>query len=330
MSSLYHPVKIGSLSLDGNLFLAPVAGYSDKSFRSVCREFGADFAYTEMVSAEALTRGSDKTEAIMSRGHNEDKYAVQVFGGVPETVAKASRMILEQTHCECIDINGGCPVPKIIKSGAGSSLTRDPELLYKIVKAVAEEVGGEVPVTVKFRTGWDEEHITFLDCADAAIKAGASAVTLHGRTKAQGYEGKARWDRIRQLVEFVAGRIPVFGNGDAFTPEDAKVMLEQTGCDGVMFARGAMGNPFLFAKTREFLTKGTVTEIPVNLRISAGFKELEMLVADRGEEAACREMRKRFCAYSKGIEGGGALRKVIVSANTVSDYQTIFRDFGIN
>jgi len=325
--NLYHPVKIGSLTLDGNLFLAPVAGYSDRSFRSICKDCGADFAYTEMVSAEALTRGSEKTEGIMARAPNEDKYAVQIFGGVPETVAKAARMVLDRTHAECIDINGGCPVPKIIKSGAGSSLTKDPDLLYRIVKAVTDEVDGEVPVTVKVRTGWDSEHITFLDCADAALKAGASAITLHGRTKAQGYEGKADWSKIRQLVEFVDKRIPVFGNGDAFTPEDAKRMLEETGCDGVMFARGAMGNPFIFTKTREFLTKGTITEIATEARIAYGFKELDLLVEERGEEAACREMRKRFCAYSKGIEGGGALRKVIVSANTVEDYRSIFREF---
>lgn len=328
--NLYHPVKIGSLTLDGNLFLAPVAGYSDRAFRSICKDCGADFAYTEMVSAEALTRGSEKTEGIMARAPNEDKYAVQIFGGIPETMAKAARMVLDRTHTECIDINGGCPVPKIIKSGAGSSLTKDPDLLYRIVKAVADEVDGEVPVTVKVRTGWDSEHITFLDCADAAIKAGASAITLHGRTKAQGYEGNADWSKIKQLVEFVNGRIPVFGNGDAFSPEAAKRMLEETGCDGVMFARGAMGNPFIFSKTREFLTKGTITEISTQARIEYGFKELDLLVEERGEEAACREMRKRFCAYSKGIEGGGALRKVIVSANTVEDYHSIFREFKLN
>ena len=329
--SLYHPVKIGNLSLPGNLFLAPVAGYSDRAFRSICAECGADFAYTEMVSSEALTRNNEKTENLMSRAPNEKAYAVQIFGGNPGTMADAARIVLERTSAECIDINGGCPVPKIIKSNAGSALTRDPEHLYKIVSAVVEAVEGRVPVTVKFRLGWDSENITWKECAEAAIKAGSAAVTMHGRTRAQGYEGKSDWNALSELVKFVreksGGTIPVFGSGDAFTPEDAKRMLETTGVDAVMFARGAMGNPFLFTKTREFLTKGTITEIPVEKRIQAGFRELELLVQDHGEIAACREARKRFCAYSKGLEGSAALRKEIVAAETVEDYRTAFKNY---
>ena len=348
--ALYHPVQIGSLSLSGNLFLAPVAGYSDRAFRSICAECGADFAYTEMVSSEALTRNNEKTETLMKRAPNETAYAVQIFGGNPETMANAARIVLERTSWECIDINGGCPVPKIIKSNAGSALTRDPEHLFKIVSSVVEAVKNydgkrlnragetvayetEVPVTVKFRLGWDAEHITWKECAEAAIKAGASAITMHGRTRAQGYEGKSDWEALAELVKFVAEKtagskkIPVFGSGDAFTPEDAKRMLEQTGVDAVMFARGAMGNPFLFTKTHEFLTNGTITEIPVEQRIQAGFRELDLLVQDIGELSACRESRKRFCAYSKGLEGGAALRKEIVSAESVADYRNIFASF---
>jgi nifR3 family TIM-barrel protein len=328
---LYHPVKIGKLSLPGNLFLAPVAGYSDRAFRSICAECGADFAYTEMVSSEALTRNNEKTENLMSRAPNEKAYAVQIFGGNPETMANAARIVLERTTAECIDINGGCPVPKIIKSNAGSALTRDPEHLYKIVSAVVEAVEERVPVTVKFRLGWDAEHITWKECAEAALKAGAAAITMHGRTRAQGYEGKSDWNALAELVKFVHektdSKIPVFGSGDAFTLEDAKRMLEQTGVDAVMFARGAMGNPFLFTKTREFLTKGTITEVPVEQRIQAGFRELALLVEDMGELAACRDARKRFCAYSKGLEGGAALRKEIVAAESVSAYKAIFSKY---
>ncbi len=345
MPELYHPVKIGNLTLDGNLFLAPVAGYSDRAFRSICTDFGADFAYTEMVSSEALTRGSEKTEALMRRAPNENHYAVQIFGGIPETMANAARMVLERTSCECIDINAGCPVPKIIKSGAGSELTKNPDKLYSIVKAVVEaaknydgkrtdkngnlvDYSGEiVPVTVKIRLGWDSEHITWKECAEAAIKAGASAITMHGRTRAQGYEGKANWNAIAELVKFVNKRIPVFGNGDAFTPEDAKNMLEQTGCDGVMFARGAMGNPFIFKRTREFLQTGKITEIDMSEKIRAGFRELELLTTDMGEKGACLEMRKRFCAYTKGIEGSAALRKELVNSNTVEDYKNVLKNY---
>ena len=218
--NLYHPVQIGNLSLSGNLFLAPVAGYSDRAFRSICAECGADFAYTEMVSSEALTRNNEKTETLMKRAPNENAYAVQIFGGNPETMANAARIVLERTSCECIDINGGCPVPKIIKSNAGSALTRDPEHLYKIVSSVVEAVKNydgkrldrndeillynmQVPVTVKFRLGWDSDNITWKECAEAAIKAGASAITMHGRTRAQGYEGKSDWNALAELVKFV-------------------------------------------------------------------------------------------------------------------------------
>lgn len=346
---LYHPVKIGPLELDGNLFLAPVAGYSDRAFRTVCVKGGANFCYTEMVSAEALTRGSSKTQGLMNRAPNEKSYAVQIFGGTEEVMRNAARLVLEKTTAECIDINGGCPVPKIIKSGAGSALTRNPEHLYKIVKAVVDSVqnydgprpsyqdswadrqvpaGQNVPVTIKIRSGWDNDSITWKEAALAAIEAGAAAITIHPRTRAQGYEGKADWSIMAELVKLVNKRIPVFGSGDVFTPQDAKAMLEQTGCDGVMFARGAMGHPFIFGQTRDLITKGEFTEAPLAARIEAGFEELEILCADLGEEVACREMRKRFCAYSKGIEGGAAVRARIVQASTKQDYREIFANQG--
>lgn len=325
--SLYHPVKIGSLSLDGNVFLAPVAGYSDRAFRSICADCGADFAYTEMVSAEALTRNNLKTEQLMARAPNEKAYAVQIFGGKGQTMADAARIVLEKTTAECIDINGGCPVPKIIKSGAGSNLTANPTLLYDIVSSVVKAVDGRVPVTIKIRTGWDAEHITWKDCAQAALDAGAAAITLHGRTRAQGYEGKADWGKLAELVEFINGRIPVFGSGDVFSPEAAKQMIEQTGCDGIMLARGAMGNPFIFTKIRQFLKTGSYQEIPTRDRIEAGFRELDLLVQDFGEKGACLEMRKRFCAYSRGIDGGAALRKQLVAAESVEEYKNIFNSF---
>ena len=325
--SLYHPVKIGSLSLDGNVFLAPVAGYSDRAFRSICADCGADFAYTEMVSAEALTRNNLKTEQLMARAPNEKAYAVQIFGGKGQTMADAARIVLEKTTAECIDINGGCPVPKIIKSGAGSNLTANPTLLYDIVSSVVKAVDGRVPVTIKIRTGWDAEHITWKDCAQAALDAGAAAITLHGRTRAQGYEGKADWGKLAELVEFINGRIPVFGSGDVFSPEAAKQMIEQTNCDGIMLARGAMGNPFIFTKIRQFLKTGSYQEIPTGERIEAGFRELDLLVQDFGEKGACLEMRKRFCAYSRGIDGGAALRKQLVAAESVEEYKNIFNSF---
>lgn len=321
---LYHPVKIGSIELNGNLFLAPVAGYSDRSFRSICIAKGASFTYTEMVSAEALTRNNLKTEVLMRRADNEKVYSVQIFGGEPERMADAAQIVLEKTNCECIDINCGCPVPKIVKTGAGSFLTQNPSQLGKIAKAVVDSVKGRCAVTVKIRSGWDESSITYKEAAAEALNAGVQAITMHPRTKAQGYEGKSDWNKLKELVRLVDGQVPVFGSGDLFTPEDAKRMLEETGLDGVMFARGAMGNPFIFTKTIQLLTTGSYEEIPVSERLKTAFDELIMLAADTNELNACMEMRKRFCAYSKGISGGSELRQRTVHASSIEEYHSIF------
>jgi tRNA-dihydrouridine synthase B len=338
-NELYHPVRIGSLVLSGNLFLAPVAGYSDRAFRSLCVECGASFTYTEMVSAEALVRNSVKTELLMMRAENEKSYAVQLFGGEADRIAAATLIVLEKTNPECIDINAGCPVPKIIKTGAGSCLTRDPAKLNEITQATvaatvahAKSANREpVPVTVKIRSGWDDSNLSWKEAALAAIEGGAAAITLHPRTKAQGYEGKSRWDLLALLSEEIHNRypdVPVFGSGDLFSPEAARQMLRETGCDGVMFARGAMGNPFIFTQTRDLLTTGSYAEIPAQTKMNSGWKELLLLVTDAGEALACREMRKRFCSYSKGIEGGAPLRAELVHATTVEEYRQVLEKHG--
>lgn len=338
---LYHPVSIGGLTIPGNLFLAPVAGYSDRAFRSVCREGGANFAYTEMVSAEALVRGSGKTRQLMVRASNEELYAVQLFGGTPEVMGQAVEQVLSQDDQEVvpelIDINAGCPVPKITKTGAGSSLTRNPEQLHKVVAAAVKASSSlgdrAVPVTIKIRSGWDAQTITWKEAALAALEAGAAALTIHARTRAQGYEGTADWSILAQLVELVReksnGTVPVFGSGDIFSPEDAHRMLAETGCQGVMFARGAMGNPFIFIQTRQLLESGSYEDIEPSRRIRAGIHELQCLIQDVGEEAACRQMRKRFCAYSKGVPGGSRLRASIVAASTEADYISLFQGEGL-
>jgi len=322
MTQFYHPVKVGNLEIPGNLFLAPVAGYSDRAFRGICRNCGADFTYTEMVSAEALVRGSDKTAELLSRAENEDIYAVQIFGGNPDSIAGAVKIVKKTVAPEIIDINAGCPVPKIIKSGAGSALTKEPEKLFQIVKS-AVAAAEETPVTVKIRSGWDASNLTWKEAALAATEAGASAVTLHARTKAQGYEGKADWSLLRQLVETIGGSVPVFGSGDVFSPQDARRMMQETGCDAVMFARGAMGNPFIFTAAKALLQTGEIPVIPATYRLETALKELKALIAAKGEKAACREMRKRFCCYSKGIPGAAAIRKNIVTAETENDYMIV-------
>ena len=333
MSELYKPIRIKNIDLKGNLFLAPVAGYSDMAFRSVCIENGACFTYTEMVSAEALVRKNLKTEILMRRACNEKVYSVQIFGPEAQIMKDAADIVLKKTDCECIDINCGCPVPKIVKTGAGSALTRDPDRLYKVAKAVVE-AAGEKAVTVKIRSGWEKFQITWKEAAQAALEAGVSAITIHPRTRAQGYEGHSDWTIMKALVDYVGDwnkshckngiKIPVFGSGDLFKPEDAKKMLEETGADAVMFARGAMGNPFIFKDATSLLQDGSYEPVAPDIRIKTGFAELERLVKETEEKHACMEMRKRFAAYSKGIQNGAALRLQIVHASTVDDYKKIF------
>lgn len=332
---LYHPVKAGNLEIPGNLFLAPVAGYSDRAFRSVCAAWGADFAFTEMVSAEALVRASEKTAGLMEKGKAEKLYGIQLFGSNPGVMAKAVELVLSRYEPAVIDVNCGCPVPKIVKSNSGSYLTRSPDLLKAIVKAMVEKIsslGFCCPVSVKIRSGWDSSSLSWHEAAFAALEAGAAMVGFHPRTKAQGYSGKADWSLLAELSEDVHSSfpgVPVIGSGDLFSPEDALAMLRETSCDGVMFARGAMGNPFIFSMTKELLTKGSYTPVSCGQKISTAFMELTELVWDKGEKTACREMRKRFCAYVKGFPGSAEVRNLIVQAETVEDYRKIFMEKGL-
>jgi nifR3 family TIM-barrel protein len=338
--SLYHPVKIGSLNLDGNLFLAPVAGYTDRAFRSICSEMGADLTFTELASAEALTRGGKATFNLVRRGENEKRYVIQIFGHDPQTMYKAA-LALTAFNPEAVDINCGCPVPKVVKTGAGSALMKEPDRLGRVVEAVVMAVNSMgpsregIPVTVKMRSGWDSQHINYYECARIAAEAGASMVTLHPRTKAQGYGGKSDWSHIADLASRL--KIPVAGSGDLFSPEDAGRMLKETGCAAVMFARGAEGNPFIFPATKSFLLSGG-RELPFpsfEEKLAAAFRHLAMLSEDIGKKAACLEMRKQFCAYTKaapgttGQAGSSSLRKRLVEASTIEDFTEIFSDFPI-
>ncbi|AEJ18331.1 tRNA dihydrouridine synthase DusB [Gracilinema caldarium] len=322
-SSFYRSISIGTLELEGNLFLAPVAGYSDRAFRSVCIELGANFTCTELISSEALIRDAKKSEYLMKRADNEKAYAIQLFGSDPEVMYQAA-LRLASYHPEVVDINCGCPVPKVVKTGAGSALMRDLNRLGKIVAAVvraSREALGGVPVTVKIRSGWDEKSINYREAAAIAVENGAALVALHARTRAQGYAGKAQWEHIADLASRLT--VPVVGSGDLFSPEDALRMLQETGCAAVMFARGAMGNPFIFTETRALIEIGTYTPVPPKERIQTGFTQLKRLATDIGESTACKEMRKQFCAYTKGIEGGAALRNELVHAETILQFQEI-------
>ena len=326
--SLYRPVKIGSLQLDGNLFLAPVAGYTDRAFRSLCVEQGADFSFTELISAEALSRNPKSSElGIFARSQvregNEAPYAIQLFGSDPDSIYRAA-VIIAPLRPSAIDINAGCPVPKVVKSGAGSALMKNPANIGRVVEAAvraSQASHNGIPVTIKMRSGWDSQSINYAECARIAVEAGASMVSLHSRTRAQGYGGKSDWTHLADLVSRLS--VPVTGSGDLYTPEDAQKMLQETGCAAVMFARGAMGNPFIFSQTKLFLETGSWTGTPYETRMEAAMRHLEMLALDIGERTACLEMRKQFCSYTKGVQGGAALREKVVHASTIEEYRQI-------
>ncbi|MBN2050948.1 MAG: tRNA dihydrouridine synthase DusB [Spirochaetales bacterium] len=328
MKQLYHPVTLGSLKIPGNLFLAPVAGFSDAPFRTVrvCR--GANLAYTEMISCEGICRENKKTLDLLLPDPEEGSPAVQLFGSDPGRVARAAERILPYLP-PLIDLNCGCPVPKVVKTGAGSALMKDPPLIGRIVSALRKALDrsghGNIPITVKLRSGWDAQSITFLDAALAAVDAGVSMITLHPRTRSQGYSGTSDWNLIGRLKERIP--VPVFGSGDLFTPAAAKAMLLQTGCDGLMFARGAMADPFIFSRTRSLLETGELPGNPSKEELLEAMEQhLEAALQFYGEEAACRIMRKHFCSYTKGLPGGGEIRKRVSTAVTRKEYTNLLQE----
>ena len=321
--SLFHPVRIGKITIPGNLFLAPLAGFTDKAFRSICISNGASFTYSEMVSAEALARKSEKTQLLMERALNEIFLGIQIFLPDADTAKRALPEILK-ANPTVIDINCGCPVPKVVKNNAGAALMHFPEKIEEIVKTIVSET--DIPVTVKFRTGWDANSINYLEFAESAVKGGASLLTMHARTRSQGYSGEASWDDLMILKSNFD--IPIIGSGNIFTPEDAVRMLESTNIDGVLFARGAIGNPFIFNRTKSLLQTGISNPAPeMDTKIKTAWKHLSLNIEYKGEKTACREMKKQLCSYTKGEAGSAALRNRIVHAENLGDYREIFQEY---
>lgn len=296
--------------------LAPLAGYSDKAFRQLAREHGADIAVTEMVSAEGLARDSRKTEALLERGDGEDRLIIQIFAPSADPVRRAMERLLDFRPTG-IDINCGCPVPKVVKTGAGSALMKDPERMAEMVRAITECT--DIPVSVKFRLGWDSSSINYMEFAEKAIEAGASALTLHARTRAQGYSGYADWEAFRNLSEHFKGEAILYGSGDMLTPDDAIKALDY-GLDGIMFARGAIGNPFIFRQTRDLMEKGTY-ELPTpREKAETAIRHLDLMIRYFGEDLAAREMRKHMMSYLKGIEGSSRIKSSITKASCRDQY----------
>lgn len=293
-------MQIGSVTLAGRLALAPMAGVTDLAFRQICREHGAALTVTEMVSTKALCYQDRKTPRLLALGEDEHPAAAQVFGHEPETMAEGAKIARAVSGCDIIDINMGCPAPKIVNNGDGSALMRDPALAARVIEAVVKAV--DVPVTVKFRKGWDEKSVNCVEFARMAEAAGAAAITIHGRTRAQQYSGKADWDAIRAVKQAVS--IPVFANGDVAEPADAVRILEYTGADAVMIGRGALGDPWIFERANALIETGVCPPLPPFAeRIGTAVRQIELAAAQKGEYIAMLEARRHVNCYLKYERG---------------------------
>ena len=290
-------MQIGNIKLEAPLVLAPMAGITDLPFRLICRRLGCAMTVSEMVSAKGLLYKNVKTTEMLRIDNGERPTAIQLFGSVPQELAQAAKMV-EASGADMIDLNMGCPVAKIVNNGEGSALMKTPQLAYEILAAMVDAV--QIPVTVKFRAGWDDEHRNAVEIALAAEKAGVSSIAVHGRTRQQFYEGKADWNIIRQVKDAV--NIPVFGNGDIFTVEDGLRMLKETGCDGLMIGRGADGNPWLFNRLKAVMSGQEDPGAPeLDVRLAQAAEHLQMLIDYKGEYVSVKEMRRHISAYLKGL-----------------------------
>ncbi|MDY6011850.1 tRNA dihydrouridine synthase DusB [Clostridium sp.] len=291
-------MKIGNIEFKNNVFLAPMAGVTDISFRGLCKEQGCGLVYTEMVSAKALYYGSDNTKKLLRISEEEKPVAVQIFGNDSDIMAKVVEENFNSRDDICIiDVNMGCPAPKIVKNGEGSALMKDPKLAAEIIKKL--KAVSSKPVTAKFRRGFDDDNLNAVEFALALEDAGADAIAIHGRTRKQMYEGKADWNIIKEIKEKV--NIPVIGNGDVFTPEDALNMKKLTNCDAIMVARGSMGNPWIFKQIQRVLEGKELKEITPEEKIDMCIRHYELAIKNDGYHKAIREMRKHASWYIKGL-----------------------------
>lgn len=317
-------MKLGQLEINETAALAPMAGVADTAFRLICREYGAAYVVGELVSAKGMTYHSKNSAKLLEITEAERPMAVQLFGGEPETMAEAARMSLENVP-DVIDINMGCPAPKVTATGAGSSLMKDLPRASRIIEAVRAAVPPHIPVTVKFRKGWDSSSVNGVEFARMAEQSGAAAVTIHGRTREQMYAPSADWEIIRSVKEAVS--IPVIGNGDVDSPQSAAEMYRQTGVDLVMVGRGALGRPWLFAQIQAFLRDGTLLpDPPLEERMEVMLRHIRLAAELKGEHVALRESRKHIAWYLKGVRGAAKFRNASGSVSTVAEAEALARE----
>ena len=315
-------LQIGNVTLKNNLILGPMAGVTDLPFRLLCAEQGAGLLCMEMVSAKALVYKDEKTKSLLYIPEHDHPCAVQIFGHEPEIMAEAAQLAIEYSGAEILDINMGCPVGKIVKSGDGSALMRTPELAGEIIESVVRAVS--VPVTVKFRKGFDGGNVNAVEFAKIAEQAGAAAIAVHGRTRAQMYAGRADWYIIRDVKRSVS--IPVTANGDIFSAEDAEHILRYTGCDLAMVGRGSFGNPWIFPQANALLSGEPVPPLPpLRDRIDLAVRQTEMYAEQNGERLACLEARHQIPWYLKGVANAGYYKQQLVRVETLEELYKIVK-----
>ena len=314
-------LKIGNVELKNNIILAPMAGLTDLPFRRICEMYKPGLVVTEMVSGKALQYNDEKTKKLLNMEDEARPISAQIFGSDVEAMKYAAKYVSE--IADIVDINMGCPAPKVVKNGDGSKLLLDLKKVEEITKAVVES--SKVPVTVKIRKGWDNEHIVAVDVAKIVEKAGAKAITVHGRTRSEFYTGKADWDIIKKVKEEIS--IPVIGNGDIKTPEDAKKILEYTHCDGIMIGRGVLGNPWLIEQIQTYLENGSVREIKNEERMEIIFKHIDLEVKEKGENVGIKEMRKHICYYLKGLPMASEIRNRINKLETEKEVKETLKEY---
>lgn len=312
-------MRIGNVEISGNAALAPMAGVADRAFREICTDFGASYVVTEMVSSKGISYNSEKSAQLMVVENSPCPAAVQLFGDEPETLAYAAKFAMKYSP-DIIDINMGCPAPKISGNGSGSALMKNPKLCGEIVSAVKNAVG--IPVTVKIRKGWDNDSVNALEVAKYCEDNGADALTIHGRTREQFYSGKADWDIIAQVKEALS--IPVIGNGDIIDAKSAAAMYEQTNCDYIMVGRGALGNPWIFRQINAWFDRDTFIVPPsIDERLSVMYRHIKLACEYKGERVGIREARKHIAWYLKGFHGAAAFRGEAGRVNTLEDVENL-------